>query len=65
MSDEKPKIPHWGYGKKEEAKIFHLAEGEKLPDGFYPNPAMVPGSKAEKKHKDDAEAEGVTVKWDK
>jgi len=61
MADET--TPTWGYSK-DEAKIFDLAEGENLPDGFYPHPAMVPGSEAEKKHRADAEREGAKVIWD-
>jgi hypothetical protein len=58
-------IPTYGYGKKDEAKLFYLAEGEQLPDGYYDHPAKVPGSKAEKKHREDAEAEGAKVLWAK
>lgn len=55
------KTSTWGYGKKDEARIFNLEDGEELPEGFYRHPALVPGSKAEKKHKEDADREGAKV----
>jgi hypothetical protein len=55
--------PHWGYSK-DSAEIFELEDGEKLPEGYYPNPAMVPGSEAEKRHRADAKREGAKVIWD-
>ena len=56
MSDET--TAQWGYSKNN-AKIFDLKEGEKLPKGYYDHPAKVPGSEAMKKFEDDAKAEGV------
>lgn len=58
---EKPKTPHWGYAKRDRSRIFELTDGEKLPDGWYSHPALVPGSDAERKHKEDAEREGSEV----
>ena len=55
--------PSWGYSKKD-AQIFDLAPGESLPKGYYPNPAMVPGSDAEKAYRDEAAREGAPVPWD-
>jgi hypothetical protein len=60
---EKKIIPTWGYSK-DGPKLLDLKEGDRLPDGHYANPAMVPGSEAEKKHRDDAEREGAKVLWD-
>lgn len=63
MSDEKKKLPQWGYSKKD-AKVFELAAGEKLPEGYFDHPAKVKGSDAEKKFREAHEAEGVDVPWD-
>lgn len=53
----------WGYSKDEpEGRIF---EDGKLSKGYFPSPAMVPGSDAEKKHREDAEREGVSLDNDK
>lgn len=52
------KTQNWGYSK-DGAKVFELDDGEKLPDGYYSNPASVPGSDAEKIYKADAEREGA------
>jgi len=32
-------IPTWGYHPKEPARIFHLSEGESLPEGWADTPA--------------------------
>lgn len=50
----------WGYSK-DDAKIF--ADG-KLPDGYFPNPAMVPGSDAERRYHEDALRDGAKIPWD-
>lgn len=47
MADEAKKTPTWGYSKND-AKIFELADGEKLPKGYYDSPAAVPGAEADK-----------------
>lgn len=52
-------LPHWGYSKNGD-KVFDLAPGESLPDGFFAHPAMIRGSEVEKKMLADAEAEGLT-----
>lgn len=60
---EKKTTPTWGYSK-DGPKLFDLKDCDKLPDGHYANPAMVPGSDAEKQHKADAEREGAKIAWD-
>lgn len=55
---EKTTIPTWGYSKSGD-KVFELAPGEGLPDGFFAHPAMIKGSAAEKQMRADAEAEGL------
>src|SRR5690349_20047747 len=62
MADEqKPDTRAWGYSKDEpEGRIF--VDG-RLPDGFFPNPAMVPGSEAEKRYHADAAREGASIPW--
>ena len=62
MTDEMKESPAWGYSKDEPEG--HLFKDGKLPDGYYPNPAMVPGSEAEKHYKADAERDGAKVPWD-
>jgi hypothetical protein len=52
------KTQSWGYSK-DGAKVFELEDGEKLPSGYYSNPASVPGSDAQKAYKADAEREGA------
>lgn len=53
MSDASTKTPKWGYSKKGD-KIFDLAPGEALPDGYFAHPAQVKGSAAEEKYIEDA-----------
>lgn len=60
MADEKKDVSAWGYSK-DGPKLF--ADG-KLPKGYYPNPAMVPGSDAEKQYKIDAERDGAKIPWE-
>jgi hypothetical protein len=38
MSEEEKKYPKWGYHPTEEARIFELAEGEDLPEGWAARP---------------------------
>ncbi|MCR9194897.1 MAG: hypothetical protein NXH88_09210 [Hyphomonas sp.] len=38
MSEEKKVLRKWGYHPTEEARIFELAEGEDLPEGWAPRP---------------------------
>lgn len=40
----------WGYSKTD-SKIFDLAEGEELPDGYYDSPAKIPTAKPKKAKK--------------
>ena len=35
------KIPTWGYHTTEPAKVFHMAPGELLPQGWHDTPAKV------------------------
>lgn len=52
--------PTWGYSKSGD-KIFELAPGETLPEGYFAHPAMIRGSAADKQMRADAEAEGLTA----
>jgi hypothetical protein len=52
-------IPTWGYSKNGD-KIFDLAPGASLPDGYFAHPAMIRGSAADKQMLADAEKEGLT-----
>jgi hypothetical protein len=52
------KTQSWGYSK-DGPKVFELEDGEKLPSGYYSNPASVPDSDAQKAYKADAEREGA------
>lgn len=36
------KLPTWGYHRTEAAKVFDLAPGEALPNGWYDSPARIP-----------------------
>lgn len=63
MSEKSTTTPSWGYSRKD-AKVFELAAGEKLPEGYFDHPAKVKGSDAEKKFREDHEKEGVDVPWD-
>jgi hypothetical protein len=61
MADD-PKPPAWGYSKTDPDGI--LFDDGVLPKGYFPNPAMVPGSAAEKQYRDDAARESAPVPWD-
>lgn len=39
MSDDEKTYPTWGYHETEEPRIFHLKEGEDLPNGWEDTPA--------------------------
>lgn len=56
-------VPHWGYSKTD-AKIFDLAPGESLPDGYFAHPAMIRGTPAEKQMRADAEKEGAPFQFE-
>ena len=55
--------PTWGYSKAGD-KVFDLAPGESLPDGFFAHPAMIRGSAAEKQMRADAEKEGAPFQFE-
>ena len=55
--------PQWGYSKNGN-KIFDLAPGASLPDGYFAHPAMIRGSTAEKQMRADAENEGAPFQFE-
>lgn len=57
---EKTIVPTWGYSKSGD-KVFELAPGEKLPEGYFAHPAMIRGSEADKQMRADAEKEGLAT----
>lgn len=63
MAKDDETVPTWGYSKDGD-QIFDLAPGERLPAGYYDNPAKVPGSAAQKAYIADAEAEGAPIPAD-
>jgi hypothetical protein len=56
-------VPTWGYSKNGD-KVFDLAPGESLPDGYFAHPAMIRGSAAEKQMRADAEKEGAPFQFE-
>ena len=52
MAEEKVMVRCWGYHATEDAKIFELEEGKKLPKGWYDTPAH---DAIEKQRAEDAE----------
>lgn len=60
---DKTTIPTWGYSKSGD-KVFDLAPGESLPDGYFAHPAMIRGSAAEKQMRADAEKEGAPFQFE-
>jgi hypothetical protein len=63
MADEQKKDTRaFGYSKSEpEGRIF--ADGT-LPPGYFPHPAMVAGSEAEKRYHEDALRDGAGIPWE-
>lgn len=61
MSDEKT-YPTWGYHESEEPRIFHLKEGEDLPEGWEDTPAAFKKPAKAKEDGDAAKLDAVKAK---
>jgi hypothetical protein len=59
MSDDKKTIQKWGYHPTEEARIFTLADGEDLPEGWAARP--VPKGEPEAPEALDSEEDPVVI----